>query len=356
MTPQEWASAANKLSRANPGLTRAEIITKMNLQGMPRPSGVENKGKDLKGNPRFGKKTRSQGQAARRRAHEQPSTPESDDNLQRLRQEQEEINNIAAYAGLEGAHHEHRYPSDATDTLGNEGAPGDYVDNRPNPYSKWKTALEQYNRTKRDNRYRLIETPEGVRIVDSRYADVRVDPYELPGMDIDESMDVDQVFSVLPYIVAQDLSLRRTQFPGTQANTGIQVTAGQAQWKSPPLGGFVGKERTPYVTPPSPKYVPPLVQQYSYQTNGNGNGNGDGNGNGNGNVNGNGNGNGNGTTPSNGNGNGNGNLVEDLIDMTSQLDPQFKNPIDLAPVFTAGQVILRTAGTAAALAGSYLVR
>ncbi len=36
MTPQEWASAANKLSRANPGLTRAEIITKMNLQGMPR--------------------------------------------------------------------------------------------------------------------------------------------------------------------------------------------------------------------------------------------------------------------------------------------------------------------------------
>ena len=325
MTPQEWASAANKLSRANPGLTRAEIITKMNLQGMPRPTGVENKGKDSKGNPKFGKKTRSPGQTARRKQHEQPSTPESADNLERLRQWQEEINNIAAYAGLEPAHHEHKFPSDATDALGGEGAPGDYVNNRPNPYSKWKTAVEQYNRTKRDNRYRLIETPEGVRIVDSRYADSRVDPYELPGMDIDESMDVERVFSVLPYMVAQDLSLRRTQFPGTQQQPGIQTTAGKVEFKPGPLGGFVAEERAPYVTPPSPKYVPPLVQQYSYQTNGNGNANG--------------NGNGNGATPPNGNG-GNDNGLIDQGYQLPEVDYEALQRIVVGTAALAGGVIV----------------
>ena len=70
-------------------------------------------------------------------------------------------------------------------------------------------------------------------------------------------------------VVGEDLSTRQTQFPGTQQQPGIQTTAGKVEFKPGQLGGFVPEERTPYVTPPSPKYVPPLVQQYSYQTNGN---------------------------------------------------------------------------------------
>ena len=80
-------------------------------------------------------------------------------------------------------------------------------------------------------------------------------------------------------VVGEDLSTRQTQFPGTQQQPGIQTTAGKVEFKPGQLGGFVHEERTPYVTPPSPKYVPPLVQQYSYQTNGNDNGNGIANGN-----------------------------------------------------------------------------
>ena len=287
MTPSEWASAANKFSRANPGLTRAEIITRMNLQGMPRPTGVEGKGTDAKGNPRFGVKTRSKGQTARRKQHEQPSTEASADNLKRLRQLQLMINNMAAHAGMDGAHFEHYAPSDMTDMLGDEGAPGDYADNRPLKYSKWKTAVEQYNRTKKDNRYRLVETPEGARIVDRRYADARVDPYDLPGMDVDESMDVEQVFRALPFMVSNDLSMRQTQFPG-QSSPRLTTSAPSSSYTPIPLGG-IDFSRIPQQTktPPMTKIPPVTVMESNGKENGNGNGNGysgyNGNGNGNGN-------------------------------------------------------------------------
>ena len=320
MTPSEWASAANKLSRSNPGLSRAEVITKMNLQGMPRPTGVEGKGKDAKGNPRFGIKTRSKGQTARRKQHEQTSTDASADNLARLRQQQETINNMAAYAGMEGAHHEHYAPSDMTDMLAGEGAPGDYVDNRPQSYSRWKTSVEQYNRTKFGNRYRLVETPEGARIVDRRYADARVDPYDLPGMDIDESMDVEQIFSALPFMVAHDLSMRQTEFPGQTNLPGLTTTAdGQVHFKMPALPGFdTSVQPGPSVTAAPGTYSSPLVME----TNGNGNGNG------------------NGAGPSNGNGNGNG-FVQDLIDLTQDIQPSHKDMSDIVPVIRAGQVVLQ---------------
>ena len=324
MTPSEWASAANKFSRANPGLTRAEIITRMNLQGMPRPTGVEGKGTDAKGNPRFGIKTRSKGQTARRKQHEQTSTEASADNLEKLRQWQETINNIAAYAGMEGAHHEHYAPSDMTDMLAGEGAPGDYVDNRPQSYSRWKTAVEQYNRTKRHNRYRLVETPEGARIVDRRYADARVDPYDLPGMDIDESMDVEQVFSALPFMVAHDLSMRHTEFPGQTNLPGLTTTAdGQVHFRMPALPGFdTSVQPGPSVTAAPGTYSSPQVME----TNGNGNGNG--------------------VESFNGNGNGNG-FVQDLIDSTQDIQPSFKDMSDIVPVIRAGQVVLQGIGSLA---------
>ena len=329
MTPSEWASAANKFSRANPGLTRAEIITRMNLQGMPRPTGVEGKGTDAKGNPRFGTKSRSKGQTARRKQHEQTSTQASADNLEQLRQQQEDITNIAAYAGMEGAYHEHYAPSDMTDMLAGEGAPGDYVDNRPQSYSRWKTSVEQYNRTKFGGKYRLVETPEGVRIVDRRYADARVDPYDLPGMDVDESMDVEQIFSALPFMVAHDLSIRQTAFPGQTNLPGLTTTAdGQVHFKMPALPGFdTSVQPGPSVTAAPGTYSSPQVME----TNGNGNGNG------------------NGATPPNGNGgNGNGNgFVQDLIDSTRDIEPSFKDMTDIVPVIKAGQVVLQGIGSLA---------
>jgi hypothetical protein len=346
MTPSEWASAANKFSRANPGLTRAEIITKMNLQGMPRPTGVEGKGTDAKGNPRFGIKTRSKGQTARRKQHEQTSTEASSDNLEKLRQWQETINNMAAYAGMEGAHHEHYAPSDMTDMLAGEGAPGDYVDNRPQSYSRWKTAVEQYNRTKRHNRYRLVETPEGARIVDRRYADARVDPYDLPGMDIDESMDVEQVFSALPFMVAHDLSMRHTEFPGQTNLPGLTTTAdGQVHFKMPALPGFdTSVQPGPSVTAPQGGgyYAPQVMEVNGNGTNGTNGTNGS-------------------TTPAtieppiNGNG-GNGNGVDYTAQNAQQLAELGKTLTDASLYFRAGKAVLDVVKTASLLAGSYALK
>ena len=121
-------------------------------------------------------------------------------------------------------------------------------------------------------------------------------------------MDVDQVIKGLPFIVAENLGLTNTTFPGSTSKPGIQVTAGKAQWKPAPLGGFIGQNRMPQVTPPTEKYVPPLVQQYSYKTYTNVNGyeNGYGVDHSNGDENGHSNGDGNGYSNGDGNGYSNG--------------------------------------------------
>ena len=122
-------------------------------------------------------------------------------------------------------------------------------------------------------------------------------------------------------VTGEDLSTRQTQFPGTQQQPGIQTTAGKVEFKPGPLGGFVPEERTPYVTPPSPKYVPPLVQQYSYQTNGNGNGNG------------------NGATPPNGNG-GSDNGLTDQGYQLPEVDYEALQRIVVGTAALAGGVIV----------------
>ena len=264
MTPQQWSSAANKLSRANPGLTRKQIITKMNLNKMPRPTGVEGKGTDSKGNPRFGPKTRSQGQTERRRDHEKTSTPEAQDALEQLQSWQATMNNMAAANGVEGANLEHTYASDhAAEVIQDRGRAGDYTYLNPNSEAAWKTAMEQFIRTKRGNNYRLLNGADNYRLVDKRYADDLVDPYDLPGMDIDPSMKPEQIFSALPFIVAQDLSMKQTQFPGQGPLPGLTTTAGKAQWKPPALPGFDTSEQPgPAVTAPQGGgYAAPQVME-----------------------------------------------------------------------------------------------
>jgi|TARA_R100000479_G_C6363790_1_gene194121 hypothetical protein len=336
MTPSEWASAASKLSRANPKLSRPQIIDLMKENGMPRPPGVENKGTDAKGNLRFGLKTRSKGQTARRKQHEQPSTEVSAENLQRLRQQQLMINNMAAHAGMDGAHFEHYAPSDMTDMLSGEGAPGDYAANRPLKYSKWKTAFEQYNRTKADNRYRLLETPEGARVVDRRFADARVDPYDLPGMDVDESMDIEQIFRTLPFMVSNDLSMRQTQFPG-QSSPRLTTSAPSSSYTPVPLGG-IDFSRIPQQTktPPMTKIPPVTVMESNGEENGNGNGNG------------------NGYPGSNGNGNGHDHVdVPRMEELLAKAKPYLKSAVDMGAAVinedTAKHVLQVGAGIGAGL-------
>ena len=271
MTPQEWSSAANKMSRANPGLSRAEIITRMNFKGMPRPTGVKNKGTTANGRPVFGPKTRSQGQIDRRHNHEKTSTTESADHLKQLKEQQATMNNMAAYArsiglDVDDTNLEHAYPSDQSDPIGNRGLPGDYTYLNSKSEAAWKTSVEQYNRTQGGKRYRLIPRQDGYRIVDTRYAD-HLGEHDLPGMDVDESMRPEQIFNILPFMVRQDLSMRQTQFPGLQPLLPqLLRTPQQTGYKPPSLPGFTGINRQPSVTAAPTPYVPPVVMQYSYDT------------------------------------------------------------------------------------------
>ena len=336
LTPQEWSRQANELQKqAGRPLDRADLEKKLGT-----PSGKVTRGQSLeKGGswkPRTGNR---RGQGVRRGRGERTYTTDS---------ARESASQVRAQARKQSQSTLHQHVHGDKPSIGEHsqniasGGIGDDLDSVSDPYFKeFKDYAESQIRAQYGDRYvvDINEVTGYLRVIPRRNYNKVQYRSQQPGFDLEPDMDIDQVVKGLPFIVAENLGMTNTKFPGTQANTGIQVTAGQAQWKSPPLGGFVGKERTPYVTPPSPKYVPPLVQQYSYQTNGNDNGYG------------------NGTTPSNGNGKGNGNLVEDLIDMTSQLDPQFKNLNDLAPVITAGQIVLRTAGGAvSALAGFNLPR
>ncbi len=277
MTPQQWSSAATKLARANPGLNRAEIITRMNLQGMPRPTGVESKGTDSKGRPRFGPKTRSQGQTERRKDHEKTSTSEAADQLAQLKEMQQTMNNMAAHArsiglDVENTNLEHAYPSDQADVIGDRGRPGDYTYLNPDNEASWKTAFEQYNRTYGGSRYRLIPREQGYRVVDTAYAD-HLGSDNLPGMDVDESMSTEQIFNALPIMIRQDLSIRQTQFPGQGPLPGLTTTAGQVRWKPPALPGFdTSVQPGPSVTAPQGGgYTAPQVME----TNGENGTNGD---------------------------------------------------------------------------------
>lgn len=341
MTPQEWASAANKLSRANPGLSHSDVISKMKEAGMHRPAGIKNNGYDSQRRPMFKPKSRSQGQKDRRTNHEKPSTTEAADQLAELKEMQQTMNNMAAHArsigiDVEDTHLEHFYPSDQADVIGGRGRPGDYTYVNPKSDSDWKTSFEQFNRTHGGSRYRLLPRQQGYRVADTAYAD-HLGTEELPGMDVDESMDIEQIFTVLPFMIRQDLALKKTKFPGAEQQSPIQTTGGRVVYRPPSLPGFMEQERTPQVTPPQSKYVPPVVMQYSHETytNGENGKNGD-----------NGHSHSNGSPPKNGGngGNGNGGLVNGLIDMTREYEPEHKNINDLALLFIGGRVVLQAVG------------
>tara|TARA_Y100000401_G_scaffold112174_1_gene111267 strand:+ start:1137 stop:2135 length:999 start_codon:yes stop_codon:yes gene_type:complete len=288
----EWTRRANQIHKLNPSLSYEQVVKQLKTEGYPRPTGVEQKGFRGKGearHPVWGKKTRSKKQSKTRKQHEQTSTDDARDHIQQLREWQETINNMAAYAGMEGAHHEHYAPSDMSDVFGDEGAPGDYVDNMPKSFAKWKTAVEQFNRTKRRDssgviKYRLLQTPFGARIVDQRFADARVDALELPGIDVDESMDVERIFSALPIIVKENLSLTNTSSPGLPPLLPeLFRSPKQPKYTPPTLPGYMQGEQSPPTLPPTPQTDLPK-QVFDYRK-GNGNGNGNGgylNGNGNG--------------------------------------------------------------------------
>jgi hypothetical protein len=201
MNVSEWVDAANKLLKANPKLTYQQVEQQLAADGYKRPSGITQKGSS-KGK-RFGKKSpRTRGQDIRRAGQEQFSTESAKQRQQELRKQRMEQQGIADFSGLPGPYREHLYSQDISGEI-TEGAPGDYVENIPADIAAAKTALEQRIRTRYNNRYAVGLGVNGLRVVPRQFWDERVNPDDLPGIDIDETNSLEDQISVLKSIAKQ---------------------------------------------------------------------------------------------------------------------------------------------------------
>ena len=186
-----------------------------------------------------------------------------------------------------------------------------------------------------------------IRVIPRQYYNKQQYRSQQPGFDLEPHMNLDQVITGLPFIVAQNLGMSNTKFPGAEQQSPIKTTGGRVVYRPPSLPGFMEQERTPQVTPPQSKYVPPVVMQYSHgtYTNGENGTNGD-----------NGHSHSNGSPPKNGsngsNGNGNGSYVDQLIDYTRANEPAHKTVQDAIVLVRAGKVIWNGAQALGAVFGA----
>lgn len=249
MTSAEWIAAANKLLKADPNLTYQQAEQQLAADGHKRPSGITQKGSSKSGR-RFGPKARrTAGQDARRVQQERTSTEAANQRQQTLAQQREEQQGIAQAAGLPEPHREHLYSQDISGEL-REGAPGDYVENVPEDIAAAKTALEQRIRTRYGGRYAVVIGVNGLRVIPKQYFDELVSPDDLPGIDIDETQDLDQQINVLKSItkkLPETLGGFQTEKPS------VTVTGGSVRYKPKPLEGIKTDATVSAQTPVTPK-------------------------------------------------------------------------------------------------------
>jgi len=249
MTIAEWVSAANKLLKANPKLTYQQVEQQLAADGYKRPSGITQKGSS-KGK-RFGKKSpRTRGQDIRRAGQEQFSTESAKQRQQELRKQRMEQQGIADFSGLPEPYREHLYSQDISGEI-TEGAPGDYVENVPADIAAAKTALEQRIRTRYGNRYAVGLGVGGLRVIPRKFFDERVNPDDLPGIDINENQSLEDQLGVLKSIAKQ---APPEKLGGYQVEKPpVNVTGGSARYKPQRLEGFATDAYVPDQLPVTPK-------------------------------------------------------------------------------------------------------
>lgn len=246
MTKAQWIQAANKLLKDNPNMSYQQAQQQLADQGFNRPTGIT-----TKGNRRFGPKaTRTPGQNLRRAQQEKTSTEAASQHQKTLADQRREQTGIADFAGLPRPHREHPHNQDVATGL-TEGAPGDYVLNIPEDMATAKTSLETTIRNKYGGRYAVGIGVNGLRVVPKKFWDERVNPDDLPGIDVDERHSLEDQISVLKSISRQPVD---TNIGGFAQQTPLpQNTAGRTQYKPDPLGGVRLDVPTPQVTPPQQK-------------------------------------------------------------------------------------------------------
>ena len=325
LTPQEWSRQANELQKqAGRPLDRADLEKKLG-----KPDGKVTRGQSLKKGGSWKPRTGDRGgQGVRRgRGERTYTTDTARENAAQTRAQAREQSQSTLHQHVHGdkpsiGEHGQNIAS---------GGIGDDLDSVSDPYFKeFKDNAESKIRAQYGDQYvvDINEVTGYIRVIPRQYYNKQQYRSQQPGFDLEPHMDLDQVVTGLPFIVAQNLGLTNTEFP-TEQQPGLQTTAGKAQWKPPALPGFDASEQPgPTVTAPQGGgYYAPQVME----TNGNGNGNGY--------ENGNGNGNGGSYSNGNGNGNGNGSYVDQLIDFTKENEPTFKTAQDAMVVFRAGKAV-----------------
>lgn len=180
------------------------------------------------------------------------------------------------------------------------------------PFKDFKDTVASKIRAQYGDKYvvDINEVTGYLRIIPREYYNKEQYRSQQPGFDLEPDMDINQVVQGLPFIVAENLGISQTKFP-TKAPTTLTKTPAQTPYQAPALTIFPGNQlRLP------PMHTGHVVEQPNVQTvmsyeNGNdheelddgtkGNGNGD---------------------------NGNG-FVQDLVDMTNNYQPDFKNLNDI---------------------------
>jgi len=259
MTVAEWIEAANKLLKANPNLTYKQSEQQLAADGHKRPPGITQKGgsKGL----RWGLKSkRTPRQNAGRKTQEQTSTPLADYENKLLAKQRAELQGIAEFAGMPTPHREHPYSQDISGLL-QTGAPSDFIKNVPSDLAAVKTALEQRIRTRYNNRYAVGVGVNGLRVIPVEFFDELVNPDDLPGIDIDETVPIDDQINVLKSIYTPEPP---RQLGGFQTHTpSITTTAGTVKYKPKQVLSFPKQNQLPQTLPPEPKQD--LTQQV-YET------------------------------------------------------------------------------------------
>ena len=82
-----------------------------------------------------------------------------------------------------------------------------------------------------------------------------------PGFDVEPDMDLDQLISGLPFIVAENLGISNTKFPRKPVGLpGLTSTSPQTVYTPIPLGGMeTSQDPQPTKTPPMTK-LPPVKE------------------------------------------------------------------------------------------------
>ena len=337
LSPQEWSRQANKLQKqAGRPLDRADLIKELG-----EPSGKVTRGQNKEKGGSWKSRTGDRaGQRVRRGRGERTYTTDA---------ARENASQTRAQGREQSQSTLHQYVYGNRPSIGEHaqdiasGGIGDDLDSVSDPdFKDFKDTVASKIRATYGESYvvDINEVTGYIRVIPRQYYNKQQNRSQQPGFDLEPHMNVDQVITGLPFIVAQNLGLTNTKFPGTQEQPGLQTTAGKAQWKPPILPGFdTSQQPGPSVTAPQGGgYTAPQVME----TNGENGTNGD-----------NGHSHSNGGPPKNGgNGHSNGSYVDQLIDYTRANEPAHKTVQDAIVLVRAGKVIWNGAQALGAVLGA----